>query len=99
MRLVFISSVIATTELRITSAVKASIFALLGISNGISQISNRNKPWTTFAETENLDSDIYLANHVLSFIEGTPRAPSSDNIFFLKTLRLCERYSELLVAA
>ena len=40
MRLVFISSVIATTVLRITSAVKASILAALGISTGISQISH-----------------------------------------------------------
>jgi hypothetical protein len=32
-------------------------------------------------QTEISDSDIHLAK--------TPRAPSSDKIFFLKTLRLC----------
>src|SRR5262245_41142613 len=41
MRLVFISSVMATTELRITSAEKASTFALLGISEGIFHSSIR----------------------------------------------------------
>jgi hypothetical protein len=40
------------------------------------------------AKTKNSASDIHLAKHVLSFIEGTPKAPSSDEIFLANTLRL-----------